>query len=69
VAQNLWGGNEGRSIYIEREGVLPANEEEQRNDPDLRKYSDMKVKWRTFKNDNMKSLQADSRESIGGSLR
>ena len=47
------GGNEGRSIYIEREGILPANEEEEKNDPDLREHSDIKVKWKTFKDKNM----------------
>lgn len=43
----------GSSIYIEREGIAPANREEEKNDPLLRQYSDVNIKWGTFKDTDM----------------
>ena len=37
-----------KCIYIERDGILPANTEEEKNDPKLRSMAEEILKWKTF---------------------
>jgi hypothetical protein len=38
----------GSALYISREGILPANEEEEQNCPTLKNKSDLSINWKTF---------------------
>ena len=49
----LHGYENSSSLYIERSGVLPANEEEAAHDPDLREFSQKQISWETFGSDNL----------------
>lgn len=49
--------NGGKIIYIEQEGLQPANSEEKKNDKHLRSGADLIVSWPKVGEDKIKSLK------------
>jgi hypothetical protein len=49
----IHGYENSSSLYIERDGLAPANEEEAANDPDLREFSYNQISWETFGSNNL----------------
>lgn len=61
-----WLGEEmsAYTLYIEREGTGPINDEEERNDPDLRKLVDQHFFWNNFIEDSPTKEEFELIESI-----
>ena len=54
----------GKLIHITKTGAVPANEEEKRQDPFLKKEADVNLEWGHVGKDKLNSLKAKVRKAI-----